>query len=207
MKIRIDTNKETVWFTSDTHFGHKNIMKFCPDTRPYSSVEENDEALIANWNAVVGKNDTVYHLGDFFFYHDVEKVKNILLRLNGKIYFVRGNHDQVIERNLKEVFSTGVLIKMVDYLELSIDGQDVTLCHYPLAVWNKNHRGAWNLHGHCHGSFPAVGKQLDVGCDSKYFAAGDGCRPLSFAEIKAYMDARPIVVQDHHDPANGNRVL
>lgn len=54
-----------VWFTADTHFGHRNILKHCD--RPFGSVKEMDEALIAMWNAVVGLNDDVWHLGDFAY--------------------------------------------------------------------------------------------------------------------------------------------
>ena len=69
------------WFTSDTHFGHANIMKYC--NRPFASVTEMDETLIANWNAVVRNGDTVFHLGDFAFCRETNAVERLLKRLNG----------------------------------------------------------------------------------------------------------------------------
>ena len=79
-----------IWFTSDTHFGHKNIIKF--SERPFSDVEEMDEVMIRRWNEVVGKDDTVYHLGDFAFL-STGKLRQLISRLNGKICLVNGNHD------------------------------------------------------------------------------------------------------------------
>jgi len=89
---------ERIWFTSDTHFGHKNILKFCPNSRPVKSVEEHDERLIRNWQEQVGQNDRVYHLGDFFFCNG-DRAKKILDRLPGQIHFIHGNHDKVISSN------------------------------------------------------------------------------------------------------------
>lgn len=88
MEFKFDGDK--VFFTSDTHFKHANIIKFCE--RPFGSIEEMNEALIANWNRVVGKDDFVFHLGDFCF-GGSEAWNSILDRLNGKIYLVLGNHD------------------------------------------------------------------------------------------------------------------
>ena len=59
-----------IFFTSDLHFGHKNIIRF--DNRPFSTVEEMDEALIRNWNAKVSDEDTVYVLGDISWYNDAK---------------------------------------------------------------------------------------------------------------------------------------
>ena len=88
MNYKFDGNK--VFFTSDTHFYHANIINFCK--RPFANVETMNEALIENWNAVVGANDIVFHLGDFCFGGSAEWT-NILNRLNGRIYLIVGNHD------------------------------------------------------------------------------------------------------------------
>ena len=53
----------SVYFTADQHFSHAGIIGLCK--RPFRSIEEMDEAMIANWNTVVGPDDDVWHLGDF----------------------------------------------------------------------------------------------------------------------------------------------
>jgi len=78
------------WFTSDTHFGHANIIKYCK--RPFKNVEHMNEILINNWNSRVKPNDLVIHLGDFAF-KESTKIKEHLAKLNGHITFIRGNHD------------------------------------------------------------------------------------------------------------------
>ena len=75
--------EEGLYFTSDTHFHHEGIIKFC--SRPFKNVEEMNEALIANWNRVVRPEDIVFHLGDFCLGGSAEWT-GILERLNGKIY-------------------------------------------------------------------------------------------------------------------------
>lgn len=82
------------FFISDTHFGHKNIIKFCD--RPFSDVEEMNEALIENWNSVVGEDDEVFHLGDVALGPWVEW-DSILTRLNGFKTLVIGNHDRIFK--------------------------------------------------------------------------------------------------------------
>ena len=75
---------------SDTHFAHANIIKYC--NRPFSSVEEMDEYMVKKWNSVVGKDDIVWHLGDFGM-GDKETIKRYRERLNGRIFLILGNHD------------------------------------------------------------------------------------------------------------------
>ena len=55
----------TIWFTSDTHFDHKNIIKYC--NRPFKDIDEMNAELERRWNAVVAPGDRVFHLGDFAF--------------------------------------------------------------------------------------------------------------------------------------------
>lgn len=81
-----------VFFTSDLHFGHKNVLKF--DQRPFFTVSEMDNALIENWNKKVRQGDLVYVLGDMFWNSEVEYVQNILKTLNGQIVLIKGNHDK-----------------------------------------------------------------------------------------------------------------
>ena len=87
--LKLDSSKQGIWFTSDLHFGHQNIIKFC--NRPWKTVEEMNEGLIANWNSVVKDDDIVFDLGDFAFAPN-SKWKEILSRLNGIHYLILGNH-------------------------------------------------------------------------------------------------------------------
>lgn len=75
---------------SDTHFGHKNIIKYCD--RPFKNVEEMDKTLIENWNKTVSNQDTVLHLGDFALCSK-ERARQIMSQLNGKKILIKGNHD------------------------------------------------------------------------------------------------------------------
>lgn len=157
----------TVWFTSDTHFGHRNIIGYT--NRPFFSVDQMDEALIRNWNEVVRSTDTVYHLGDFAFTKPRE-ASNIARRLLGHKHLIFGNHDKALR---EDVDFLSHFESARDYGELSVDGQKIVLCHTAFLVWNGSHRGSWNLHGHSHGSLPvslpyhpaAVARRLDVGVD------------------------------------------
>lgn len=141
--------KET-WFISDTHFSHKNIIKYC--NRPFSSIEEMDETLIANWNSRVKPNDTVFHLGDFAFSKQPERY---LERLNGNITLIRGNHDHDNIVNALAMYSN---IEIVDYKEISIANRTIVMLHYPMYTWNKKPHGAIHLYGHVHN-----GNNFDLG--------------------------------------------
>ena len=79
-----------IFITSDTHFSHKNIIKYC--NRPFSSVEEMNSVLTDNWNSIVSKDDLVIHLGDFSFGRTIESIKNHLDKLNGNKILILGNH-------------------------------------------------------------------------------------------------------------------
>lgn len=190
-----------IFFTSDTHFWHKNILKYCP--RPYKDVEAMNEGLINNWNADVGEDDEVYHLGDFAF-GTVPQICDILKRLNGKKYLIRGNHDKVMEKkggpnrlwNSPKVWFQWVK----DYHELEVKDEEmdvvqkIILCHYPFQVWNHSHHGSWHLHGHCHGTLPSKDSmsRLDVGVDQRWM------RPISYEGIKAIMTRKVFKPVDHH---------
>jgi calcineurin-like phosphoesterase family protein len=177
------------YFTSDTHWTHHNIRKFCPETRPCSSTEEMDEMLITQWNKKVPRTGTVYHLGDFTFSEDHDYVASIISRLHGKIHLILGNHDKIIRftPSLREMFAS-----VQDYKQIHVNKRAIMLCHYPLRSWDKAHGGAYHLFGHCHGSLDdrPFGKSMDVGIDTR---PGGDMMPWSFEEIEAIMVTRPFL--------------
>ena len=158
-----------LFFTSDSHFGHENILRYC--NRPFSSVKEMDEELILRWNERISENDTVYHLGDFTLGgHDA--AVRYLERLGGRIFLQQGSHDN---RWFDKDFGDGRLstIPPLCSVELPIQKskhkQVVVLCHYALRVWDKSHYASWHLFGHSHGKLEPHGLSFDVGVDSHNF--------------------------------------
>lgn len=135
------------FYISDQHFGHFNALKF--DNRPWMTADEMDEGLIANWNSVVTNDDTVYVLGDMSWYK-MEKTIEILDKLNGKKILVKGNHDRVHDKKIRDKF-----IQIADYLEIKDNGRDVVLCHYPIPCFKNHFYGWYHLYGHVHNSFEA----------------------------------------------------
>ena len=81
-----------MYITSDLHFYHKNIIKYCPKSRPFSCEEEMNEIIVKNWNDKIGKNDSVYILGDVSFGKPSATIQ-LLNRLNGRKKLIVGNHD------------------------------------------------------------------------------------------------------------------
>ena len=135
------------WFTSDTHFWHKNILKYTDRISP--DVETMNEFIIANWNLVVRPDDEVYHLGDVAFC-GTTKVDDILSRLNGKKYLVYGNHDRGF---LKKEKFTKHWEWIKPYHRLKVEGTTIILFHFPIACWDEQGHGTWHLHGHSHGAY------------------------------------------------------
>lgn len=107
-----------IFFTADLHFGHTNIIKMC--NRPFNSIEEMDETLIANWNQTVRRNDEIYILGDLMLKGSADVAHSYLSRLNGKKYFICGNHDRFLQ-NMERYPDDLVWIK--DYHMLKQNGR------------------------------------------------------------------------------------
>jgi calcineurin-like phosphoesterase family protein len=182
-----------IYFTSDQHFGHTNIIKYT--SRPFSSVEEMDEQLIENYNKVVSKDDVVYHLGDFAFNKTPDEIASIFSRLNGRKRVLLGNHDNIIYFNspVNNKLNTGIVDVTPGHLEVSfraVLGKDVlpvTLFHFPMLSWNKSFHGSYHLHGHTHGSIPFDLKvrRLDVGVDCNNYT------PISLEQVHAKLQSIP----------------
>lgn len=182
-----------IWFTADTHFGHANIMKFCPDTRPWKNVHDMEAGLVNHWNSLVGDDDVVFIIGDFAFLSPEEAVR-VLGRLNGTKVMVNGNHDI---KNLRNPGFRGMFLMCKDMLEVVLDApkdtggspKKVVMCHYPIWEWNQMHRGAFHIHGHVHGKPTGIpGRILDAGFD----AHG---KILSWEEVYGILNKKEV--RDH----------
>ena len=160
--LKFNSQHQNIWFTSDTHFGHKNILDYQPN-RKFTSVDEMDEFLIETWNSKVKSNDIVFHLGDFSLCSD-SKSARIYTQLKGIKYLIRGNHDKESTVNL---FNDRLFNKCFDYLKIKVDKQLIVLFHYPIAQWEQKSYGTFHFHGHSHNRNSGItGRYKDVGVDS-----------------------------------------
>lgn len=182
-------------FTSDDHFFHKRICEYTG--RPYSSVEEMNEALINNWNKEVKPTDTIYNVGDFSF-GSYQETKDVIKRLNGHKHLILGNHDKIIAKNRYEFLREKLFDSIQDYLEVKVDKQLFILFHFGLRVWHHGHRNSIHLFGHSHSSLSPLGKSVDVGVDCKEITSE--YRPVHIEEVLVYMSKREFVALDKHLP-------
>ena len=208
MSFRKILTTGNVYITSDTHFGHKNIVRGTTNwrtqdgeipidsTRDFQTIEQMNERLIDGINHHVGQDDTLIMLGDVSFggFDNIGKFLERLICHN--IHLILGNHDHHIENNrdfVKERF-----LSVQHYMEININDRNFVLCHYPLQSWHGMNKGVIHLHGHVH--LPenrkfGNGKKMDVGVD------GNGMDPYSIDEIIKIMDKRPVAFEmngDHH---------
>ncbi|MCD8012048.1 MAG: metallophosphoesterase [Lachnospiraceae bacterium] len=140
------------YFISDLHFfcksevdsGGKNY-----DGRPYKSLEEMHDDMLQKWNRKVTNGDTVYILGDIGCRGNNEELIALMARLKGRKILIRGNHDDLSDYRLKQLF-----VEIYDYKEItdSFEGKNykLVLSHYPIMMWNGQHRGTILLYGHTH---------------------------------------------------------
>ena len=162
-----------VFFTSDLHFGHKNIIKFCD--RPWPSEPEMDEGLIENWNKTVGAEDLIYILGDLFFCGST-RAKEIIRRLHGKKILILGNHDWKRIRETKA--DEYGLFTIQNFGTFELGERKIYMHHFPYRGFGDHvegeeryseHRlvneGNWLLHGHIHNAWKIKEKCINVGVD------------------------------------------
>jgi calcineurin-like phosphoesterase family protein len=193
------------FFTSDPHYWHANIIKFC--ARPYADVEEMNEALVRNWNEIVRPEDTVIVVGDFSL--AFRSVETFTRRLNGRKILVAGNHDFCHSAHKKSRTPENQAVWTQKYLdngwnevhmklEYDLPGVGiVNVSHLPYKGGGDSkkgdkaengyeeryteHRleddGRWLLCGHVHEKWKVRGRQLNVGVDVHNF------RPVSEADV------------------------
>ncbi|MBB4235071.1 metallophosphoesterase [Rhizobium esperanzae] len=155
-----------VWFISDTHFGHNNIITYC---RPqFSSVGEMEEVIIENWNSAVKPQDLVYHLGDFAW--KTEDAKRVRPKLNGAIRLIVGNHDDI-----PSLAAAGIFQRIALWRQFRDEG--FTASHIPMRFDQLRH-GTKNLHGHVHGNLEGLeGFHRDMSVESI------GFMPVHFDDV------------------------
>jgi calcineurin-like phosphoesterase family protein len=169
----------SMFFTGDTHFNHRNILRYC--NRPFSDTEEMNEILIKGWNSRVGQDDVIYCLGDL----GMGQLGPILQRLNGEIYLIPGSHDKNWSSYAHYFIFVSPLI-VLDRLKTPI-----TLCHYAMRTWYKSHFNTWHLFAHSHGCLEPIGKSWDIGVDTEYQGIHRKYCPYSLEEIAEIMKLRP----------------
>lgn len=128
-----------IYYISDLHFGHKNILKY--DKRPFNSTDEMDNFLITKWNAKVSDEDDVYIIGDIC----LGNPSRYLERLNGKKHLITGNHDRETIKNCRHYFES-----IDTYKKIHDGNKTVILFHYPIAEWDGYYRGTYHVYGHIH---------------------------------------------------------
>lgn len=133
-----------IYFTSDIHFDHLNIIKYC--NRPFKTTTQMNERLIDNWNKTINANDEVYILGDFTM-KGATLANEMLAELKGRKNLIVGNHDLFLKSSNFEEFR---FEKILDYYKLKYQNEVFILCHYPFLEWDMKHKGSFNLHGHSH---------------------------------------------------------
>lgn len=181
-----------MWWTSDLHLNHANILNF--GGRPWKTVEEMNEAIITNFNAVVGATEPVYILGDFVLGKpDYPSIYSLVGQLNGHKYLVPGNHDTQAKLTM---YQESGLIEVLPPLYEIKKPRKIVMCHFPLAKWHHDYDGTWMLHGHTHGHFTNTGKSMDVGID-----AHPEFRPFHIDEIQMILGNKEANTH-HHEQTN-----
>ena len=192
MNIKLnETWRDKLFFTSDIHYGHKNIIDYCD--RPFDSVEEMNNTLINLWNDVVPDDGLVFLLGDVAMKEPL--ALEFLSQVNGVVVLVKGNHDTTslirsVNKGAYKDMGWKYKYKMLEIIDLKVEDPDVgdpgmrmALCHYPMGAWNYGFHGAVQLYGHVHSVpgkdcyYKPTSKQIDVGVDANDFT------PISYIDL------------------------
>lgn len=194
MKITeaFQTKKNKLWFMSDLHYNHENVIKF--NRRPFENVKEMNWHIEQELITKVGPGDILFDMGDLFWKTDETTMKNVISLASPKEWYkILGNHDNY---NVYRKSYIGTLFTLLsDILEINVDHEGrnykLTLCHYPMISWNGKARGTLMIHGHCHGNIDNINTEstdlrVDVGFDGA-LAKKTGSFLISFEDILEYM--------------------
>lgn len=177
-----------IFVTSDTHFCHKAIIEY--EDRPFKSVEAMNEALINNWNKVVGKNDLIYHLGDFGL-GKIKDLQSIYQRLNGNKVLLRGNHDP----SLPKCFEIGFPV-VCDTIAFKYKYWEVMLHHFnDFPGFEYADEDVVLIHGHIHGKQRRINSMLHAGTDAWDYT------PVCIDALFRCVQDEKIIVRDYEDRA------
>ena len=159
------------WFTSDIHFFHKNIIKYCPKSRGhFDNIEQMNRAIVDNFNSLVSEDDLTYILGDVSFgpHH---ATMELLMEMNGRKILIHGNHDRQLIQSTEWNRSKHLagIEDHRDYMVIKHNSYGIVLFHYPIESWDGAFHGSIHLHGHVHSDSekclsPGL-RRLDVGID------------------------------------------
>lgn len=184
-----------IYFTSDLHLGHNNIIKYC--NRPFDDIHSMNKHILDQINKAVDYEDTLYVLGDFCF--KSKKPIDYRIRINCKnVHLIWGNHekhkDYFPDENTTDMngFST-----LQDTKEIIYCNQKIFLSHYPHRSWPSSHKGSYHLYGHVHSKLDnedqtSKRKTLDVGVDNTINYGKKFGEPWSFKEIQKLFQSRLI---------------
>ena len=179
------------WYTADLHFGHARISEYC--SRPFADVAAMNEGLIANWNATVAHEDTVWVLGDVAMGHIAETLP-LVRQLHGRKVLVPGNHDRCWQGHGAKAAKWDSVYREAGFaeilhgrVEILLEDVPVRICHFPYQrpdgpcekyhPWRPRPDGGWLVHGHVHEAWHVRDKQFNVGVDVNDY------HPVSVGEI------------------------
>jgi calcineurin-like phosphoesterase family protein len=177
------------WITSDLHFGHRNIMNFCPVSRARykGDLDYMNEQMVIEWNERVAAEDLTYILGDVAFMPG-DKAAQYMRRLNGRKILIEGNHDRktLNDKHFRESFE-----EVHKYLWITYDKHQVIMSHFPFLEWDQMHRGSLHFFGHLHGGKTNQEQYRckDVGMDATgeiVMLMEDAIRSIANNEIKRH---------------------
>jgi calcineurin-like phosphoesterase family protein len=211
MKIILKEGQQ-LFFTSDTHYSHKNICRATTEwtdaedkTRDFRSLDHMNDTIVNNINGRVGEDDILFHLGDWSF-GGFEKIQELRDRIVCKnIHLILGNHDEHIKKNKNNI--QDLFLSVNQYLELEVYDSNrgkftkdtFVLFHYPISSWNYLSKGISHIHGHTHlpqNKKIGLGRSIDCGMD------GNNYMPYSLHEIKSLLKNQSIgnlsIEEDHH---------
>ena len=188
------------WWSSDQHFGHTNIIRYCG--RPFVDTDAMAAAMVDRWNDVVADSDEVWMLGDLVMNQLAVNLAAHVARLKGRKILVPGNHDACWQghrkgpRQVPAYYEIGGIAHIIDNPSpVVIAGQQLRISHFPYLIDTHHdlryveHRpdddGGWLLHGHVHEKWRQNGRQINVGVDAWDFA------PVSDDTISEMVHAGP----------------